>query len=144
MKWIGVPPPFYPQEIQCGLTVTLAASAVRQEIVAFRVPPGNLAMLAYIGNGVGNLADADFITWSLTVDGGAIIGYDNMLGLLSFGLMAPIPVRLAFRSGQRIAWVASNSIAVALLNVSAMFRGWMWSPSIRELGNAHPTPQTEG
>ena len=140
LKWIGVPPPFYHQEIQKGLSVTLAASAVRQEITAYIIPPGNLAMIAYIGNGVGNLADAEFITWSLTVDGGGIVGYSGMVGLLSFGLMSPIPVRLAFRAGQRIAWVASNSLASALFNVSAMFRGWMWSPSIGELGAEQPVP----
>ncbi len=131
LKGYDYPPPFYHRNINVGDSANLVVGATRFEIAAYRIPAGELAAIRFIGNGLANISDSPFVTWSLTVDGADLVGYSNMVGLISSSITAPVAIALMLNPGQRIAWVATNTGATIVQGASALIRGWMWPPNLR-------------
>jgi hypothetical protein len=133
-RGIDLPPAYYGRNINVGQLVTLPVGASRQEIVAYRIPNGTIASIRFIANGLENISDSEFVRWSLVVDGADVVGYSNFIGLIAPAISAPAPVVFMLNAGQRMSWVASNLAGIIITGVAAMFRGWMWAPTLRPVG----------
>lgn len=106
--------------------VTLAASAVQQEVV--RWPRGghsNAAMLALvrgIAMGPALLTDWDNIVWQVQIDGAGVTGLDRIIGPFAV-FVYPKPVLIPVLPDQVVRIVASNLTAVAIPLVTAALEG---------------------
>ena len=134
LRGLNLPPPYIHRNILCGLSATLAPGVVRQEIVAYRIPAGLVAVISGIANGLGNISDGPFVIWSLTVDGSDVVGFSGLIGPVTPAVTAPKSVGLLLNADQRVAWVASNTGASIVQQAAAMFTGWMWDPRLRPSG----------
>ncbi|MCI0372307.1 MAG: hypothetical protein L0214_13270 [candidate division NC10 bacterium] len=116
---------FLDAEFHEAQPVTLAASATRQEVVAFRPGAGRLGICRGVAMGVQNLADFDNIVWAITVDDASVPGFESIRG--PFGVFVyPKPVLIMLAPDQRVAVVASNLTALAIPNVTAYLMGTHW------------------
>ena len=106
--------------------VTLAASAVQQEVVRW---PRNgtdnhslLALVRGVAMGPALPSDWDNIVWQVQVDEGAVPGYDRIIG--PFGVFVyPKAVLIPVLPDQIVRIVASNLTAVAIPLVTAALEG---------------------
>jgi hypothetical protein len=106
--------------------VTLAASAVQQEVVRWpRNGTDNSAMLALVRGvamGPASPTDWDNIVWQVLVDGAAVPGYDRIIG--PFGVFVyPKPVLIPLLPDQVVSIVASNLTAAPIALVTAAVEG---------------------
>lgn len=133
-RGLELPPAYIGRHINVGSTVTLAVGAVRSEICAYRIPSGLIASIRFVANAARYSSDLANIIWSLTVDGSDVMGYSQFRGQLSPSVRSPQATAIMLNGGQRIVWVASNTTNASISGVSAMFRGWMWSPDLWPVG----------
>jgi hypothetical protein len=106
--------------------VTLAASAVQQEVVRWpRFGTSNatlLALLRGVAMGPASPTDWDNIVWQIQLDGAAIPGYDRIIG--PFGVFIyPKPVLVAIYPDQVVRIVASNLTAAPIALVTGALEG---------------------
>jgi hypothetical protein len=117
--------------INIGKSITLAASASRSTVAAFKMPSAYQGIIRFFANSVGNASDYSSVTWSLRVNGSDVSGFSNFVGLLSPGLFVPLPIRLDLAPGDRVTVVASNSSTASILQVAARMYGWAWAMNVR-------------
>ena len=129
-RWIESPPPwgiFFDKALQ----VTLAASAVRTEIVAWQNQAGFIGVLRWFANDVGSASDAQYVAFTLLRDLQSVPGYFGIIGKKASSISSPDPLVVPLYPGTRIAVVATNTLASAIQNVSARIKGWVWPASYR-------------
>lgn len=102
--------------------VTLAASAVRQEVVSFTPGPARCGIVRGVAMGVALLSDFDNIRWAIEIDRMAQPGFDNIIG--PFGVFIyPKPVLMPLNPDQTVRIVATNLTAVAIPLVTGYLMG---------------------
>lgn len=124
IRWKDVPPPVH-IPFDKAEEVTIAASAVRQSIVAYQLEASHLGVLRFFGNQTANPSDTAFITFAVTINDMPIPGYANIIG--SKGpVNFPDPLEWCLRGGDIIRVVGSNSLAAPIGGVAARIKGWSW------------------
>jgi hypothetical protein len=129
-QWVDIPPP-YGRIFDKAAKITLAASAVGTEIIAFAVPAGMLGVLRFFANQVGSVSDMAFVSFTLRLEDSPVTGYANIIGPKSPGLSSPDALVVPLLGGNRIAVVASNLSSSAIQSVAARIKGWFWQPSLK-------------
>jgi hypothetical protein len=129
-QWVDIPPP-WGRIFDKAAKVTLTASQLNSEIIAFRVPAGMLGVLRFFANQVGSVSDMAFVSFTLRLEDSPVTGYANIIGPKSPGLSSPDALVVPLQGGNRISVVASNLSASAIQSVAARIKGWFWQPSLR-------------
>lgn len=100
-------------EFHVAQPVTLAALAIKQEVVSFSPGPVRCGIVRGVAMGVAVLADFDNIRWAIEVDGTSQPGFDNIIG--PFGVFIyPKPVLIPLNPDQVCRIVATNLSALAI------------------------------
>jgi hypothetical protein len=108
--------------------VTLAASALRQDVVGYTVQAGRLALIRGVAMGCRLLSDFDNVRLDVMVDDAVVAGLDNICGPFGAFLHPHTrPVLIPLNPGQRVHIVASNLTAVAIPEVTAYLHGYHWT-----------------
>ena len=107
--------------------VNLLASATDQVVVTYRVPQGMLGILKHFATAAENPTDMDNIRWRLRINRSPVVGFDDMIGVIST-LVFPLRVNLQLFKNALVEIVASNLTAVQINNVTAMIRGTIFPP----------------
>ena len=109
-------------EFHVAQPVTLAASAVKQEVVSFSPGSTRCGIVRGVAMGVAVLADFDNIRWAIQIDGTAVPGFDNIIG--PFGVFVyPKPVLMPLNPDQVCQIVATNLTALAIPLVTGYLMG---------------------
>lgn len=109
-------------EFHVAQPVTLAASAVKQEVVSFTPGSVRCGLVRGVAMGVAVLADFDNIRWAIEVDGTARPGFDNIRG--PFGVFIyPKPMLIPLNPDQLVRIVATNLTALAIPQVTGYLMG---------------------
>lgn len=109
-------------EFHVAQPVTLAASAVKQEVVSFTPGPVRCGIVRGVAMGVAVLADFDNIRWAIEIDGTSQPGFDNIIG--PFGVFIyPKPVLMPLNPDQLVRIVATNLTALAIPLVTGYLMG---------------------
>jgi hypothetical protein len=109
-------------EFHVAAPVTLAASAVKQQVVSFSPGSVRCGIVRGVAMGVAVLADFDNIRWAIEVDGTSQPGFDNIIG--PFGVFIyPKPVLMPLNPDQVCRIVATNLTALAIPLVTGYLMG---------------------
>lgn len=101
------------------------------ELIAYKIPAATVAVIRWIANSLSNVSDSPHVVWNLTINGSAVVGFGQMVGIIAPSVTNPFPIALPLIAGQRLAWTAHNTGGVIVLGAAAMFRGWQWQPGLR-------------
>lgn len=118
------------RHINVALSVTLAASAVRQLVCAFKLPASYQGVIRYVANSTGNPADLTSVKWSIVVNDSDVPGFSGFIGQLAPGVYVPLPMRIDLRPNDRIFVVASNLTVNAITVVTGRLYGWAWAMNV--------------
>jgi hypothetical protein len=109
-------------EFHAAQPVTLAASAVKQEVVGFTPGAARLGIVRGVAMGVALLGDFDNIRWAIELDGTSLPGFDNIRG--PFGVFVyPKPLLIAMYPDTVVRIVATNLTALAIPLVTGYLMG---------------------
>jgi hypothetical protein len=128
-KWVDIPPPGG-RIFDKALKITLAASAIDSEIVAFKIPGSMIGLLRFFANQVGSTSDSQYVSYTLKVGDSPVTGFTNIIGPKAPGLTSPDALVVPLFSGNRVVVVASNSSTIAIQSVAARIKGWFWQPAV--------------